>query len=319
MIFLSIIIPQYKETEEQISHLLNSISRQKGIEFNELEVIIINDSSDVVLSNEFIHSYSYKINYIINSKNVGPGMTRQYGINQAQGEYITFLDADDELYDQFSLYVPISCLRDTNWNVVLTSIVKKDSQNNATIKKDSAVFPFLHGKYIKRRFLKENRIEFSKELRHYEDSYFLSILFSFEDYKYLDYPTYVWKYNLSSITRKKRKYPYVIDTFEEYIRCPLLVYEFLKNKPGEFKNRFLIKAIFGIYMYLTSNYFTSKDLQEKKQKYELELTCILKEHMDLFIQYKDSLSQLYNEQKNIIIQSDSKIQIKEFEAYKFLK
>lgn len=319
MIFLSIIIPQYKETEEQISPLLDSIAKQQGIDFNELEVLIINDASDVILSDEFIHSYSYEIKYIKNPRNVGPGLTRQHGIDKAEGKYITFLDADDELYNQFSLYVPTSCLKETNWNVVLTSIVKKDSSNSMRIKKESDVFPYLHGKYIKRNFLINNKIEFSKELRDYEDSYFLAILFSFEDYKYLDYPTYVWKYNSSSITRKKRNHPYVIETFDDYMRCPILVYEFLRNNPGEFKNRFLIKAIFGIYMYLSSNYFATKKLQEKKMTYELRLNHIVEEHMDLFIQYKASLKQLYKVQKDIIIKSDSKIQIKDFQLDKFIK
>ena len=43
MIKLSIIIPQYKESEETLRKLLNTIANQRQVNFNELEVIIVND------------------------------------------------------------------------------------------------------------------------------------------------------------------------------------------------------------------------------------------------------------------------------------
>ena len=42
---LSILIPQYKETEEQVKPLLDSIALQQNIDFNEIEVVIVNDGT----------------------------------------------------------------------------------------------------------------------------------------------------------------------------------------------------------------------------------------------------------------------------------
>ena len=58
---LSIIIPQYKESEQVLSSALWSIANQKGIDLNNLEVIIVNDASDVVPSKEFLKKFPYKI------------------------------------------------------------------------------------------------------------------------------------------------------------------------------------------------------------------------------------------------------------------
>ena len=85
--FLSIIIPKYKESEKEMFPLLSSINGQIGIDFCDIEVIIaidgIKNGSNVTLL----------------EKNVGPGVTRQAGINAAQGEYIMFCDADDTLHN----------------------------------------------------------------------------------------------------------------------------------------------------------------------------------------------------------------------------
>ena len=54
---LQILIPQYKETEEVIKPLLDSISIQQSVDLkNEVGVIIVNDGTDVHLSKEFLDS-----------------------------------------------------------------------------------------------------------------------------------------------------------------------------------------------------------------------------------------------------------------------
>ena len=53
---LQILIPQYNETNEIIKPLLDSIAIQQNIDFNEIGVIIVNDGSDIHLTNDFRHS-----------------------------------------------------------------------------------------------------------------------------------------------------------------------------------------------------------------------------------------------------------------------
>ena len=44
---LQLLVPQWKEDQEIIKNLLNSIEIQQGVDLNEVGVIIINDGSDV--------------------------------------------------------------------------------------------------------------------------------------------------------------------------------------------------------------------------------------------------------------------------------
>ena len=57
---LSILIPQYNEDETVISPLLDSLLIQQGVDLKEVEVIIVNDKSDVILSDSFIDKYANK-------------------------------------------------------------------------------------------------------------------------------------------------------------------------------------------------------------------------------------------------------------------
>ena len=44
---LQILIPQYKETDEIIKPLLDSIKIQRNINFKDIGVVIVNDGTDV--------------------------------------------------------------------------------------------------------------------------------------------------------------------------------------------------------------------------------------------------------------------------------
>ena len=59
---LQLLVPQYKETEEIVKPLLDSLAIQQGIDLNEVGVIICNDGSDVRLSKSFLNSYPLKLN-----------------------------------------------------------------------------------------------------------------------------------------------------------------------------------------------------------------------------------------------------------------
>ncbi len=93
----SIIIP-YFNSINTIERALTSILYQT---FNNYEVILINDGSkDITI--EFINSFIDKFNflginliYINLINNAGPSVARNIGWENAKGEYICFLDADD--------------------------------------------------------------------------------------------------------------------------------------------------------------------------------------------------------------------------------
>lgn len=98
---LSIIIPCYN-VENYIEDCLNSIKKQ--LTNFTYEIIIIDDKStdnslDVI--NNYIKKNKMNIKLLINEENYGAGYSRNRAIKEAKYNYISFIDADDYLDDNF--------------------------------------------------------------------------------------------------------------------------------------------------------------------------------------------------------------------------
>lgn len=94
--FLSIITPFYNNFDD-VKKCISNLGRQT---LNNFELILINDASTEIGGEELnmkIQSSTIPIKLIHNSKNFGPGFSRNIGIEHAEGEFITFLDSDDYL------------------------------------------------------------------------------------------------------------------------------------------------------------------------------------------------------------------------------
>lgn len=88
---ISIIMPSYNN-EKYIKNSLDSIVNQT---YKNWELIIIDDCS-CDNSNQIILSYNdQRIRLLRNEKNIGAALSRNYGLREAKGKYIAFIDSDD--------------------------------------------------------------------------------------------------------------------------------------------------------------------------------------------------------------------------------
>ena len=89
---VSIIVPVYN-TKSYLRRCVDSLLRQT---YNNIEVILVDDGSTDG-SAELCDNLKSEINIIkvIHKKNAGQGLARNDGIEQADGEYIAFVDSDD--------------------------------------------------------------------------------------------------------------------------------------------------------------------------------------------------------------------------------
>jgi len=298
---LDIIIPQYKETEDIIKTLLDSINNQKDVDFNLINVTIVNDYSDVLLSKSFLNKYKkLNIKYLINDKNTGPGLARQKGYDNTSNKYITYIDADDELYDDLVLSKLISFIKKFQPDYLVTNIAVEgfiNDKKSLIIKKNNETFPWMHGKVYKRRFIDDNKIRFSEHVRHVEDIFYTTCVVSsinVNEILYLDLITYKWKNNQLSLTRIKDEIPYEVRIFSDVFDAPKYIYEFLCKRNSKQKFSYLIQSIFAIYILLNSPFF--KDYSELKEKYNERLIKeYIKPKRNLFIIYKyEDLKNLFN-------------------------
>ena len=87
---LSIVIPVYNRPTE-VDELLRSLSNQTNKNF---EVIIVDDGSTIKCDNQ-VEKYKSLLNIkYFYKQNTGPGPTRNYGTEKANGNYIIYLDSD---------------------------------------------------------------------------------------------------------------------------------------------------------------------------------------------------------------------------------
>lgn len=115
---VSIIIPAYN-IARFIAETLNSVFIQT---FTDFEVIVINDGSPD--SEEFekaLEPYFDKIVYL-KIENVGAGAARNFGIEEARGELLAFLDGDDIWFPEY-LESQVEFLEKSNCDLVYSDAI----------------------------------------------------------------------------------------------------------------------------------------------------------------------------------------------------
>lgn len=136
---ISIVIPCFN-AEKYIEECLQSIFCQD--QFKDIEIIVINDNSTDSSLN-ILNKYSScgKIILINNKKNIGQFESRNIGIRIASGNYISFVDADDVLSNNY-----LSCLFD--------KIKKFDNPDLILFSRSN--FSKTKNKIIEKKYINEN-------------------------------------------------------------------------------------------------------------------------------------------------------------------
>ncbi len=88
---ISVVIPLYNK-EQSIASTLQTVLKQT---YQDFEIVIVNDGSTDYSVEEVTKVTDPRIR-LIHQKNAGVSAARNRGIEEAKGEYIAFLDADDE-------------------------------------------------------------------------------------------------------------------------------------------------------------------------------------------------------------------------------
>lgn len=113
---LSIIIPHYNLPRIILSRCIESIVQQR-VPSKDYEIIVVDDASNeppLWLEKSFTGE---NVRLII-AAHGGPGAARNRGIEEAKGEYIEFIDADDMLLPDCGINECLDVLRDTKPDIL---------------------------------------------------------------------------------------------------------------------------------------------------------------------------------------------------------
>lgn len=297
---LSIIIPQYQEKEEIIKPLLSSIETQIGVNLKkEVEIIIINDGSDCLLSSVFLQSFAkLNINYVKCKENNGPSRARNKGLEIAKGDYIIFCDADDRFLTNNAL---LSILNEINQNpadfYVWDFLEEQLLNDNMLYLNHSGNFIFIHAKVYSRQFLFYNNIRFNEELKVNEDSYFNGLCRSIsKNIRIMPIPIYVWCYNALSISRKDN---FNIKQFKSLIRTATKLVEELINRQNVLAKSYAVQFIFHVYFKMQTREWHDEKYKSIKDDVEKEYFIFYNNFKNLLAEANmEEVEMFYNQERN---------------------
>ena len=236
MVKLSIIIPYHNESNELIFPLYQSLNYQMGINWDDIEIIVSNNCDIPDDKTEFFAQFENiknRIKYIPGPKGSWMGQNRQNGLRIARGEYVIFIDSDDQMNSSVSLLTVLNAIK-SNDDMYSSRII----QDHLTWNRGSVINAFpedipptnlvLHGKIYKRKWLVENNLYFCPYIRAYEDLYFNWLAFVIADSKwvYVDTPFYYWKTRLDSTGRAMGT---AVDDYCNYYNEDSFIYMYYAN------------------------------------------------------------------------------------------
>lgn len=246
---LQILVPQYKETDKIIKPLLDSIAIQQNVDFSEIGVIICNDGSDVFLTDSFLKSYPFLIEYY-KEPHRGVSATRNACLDHAVAEYVMFCDADDMFYNACGLWI---LFREMD-NGVFDSLVSMFIEESRLPQTKEVIYinhemdsTFVHGKVHRRKYLINKNIRWNPNLTIHEDSYFNILCQNLsQNIKYCATPFYLWKWRDDSVCRHDPKY--ILKTYRNMIDSnDALVEEFTKRNMLDKAYYFVAFLVFDAY------------------------------------------------------------------------
>lgn len=237
---VSIIVPIYN-TEKYLEKCINSILKQS---FDDFELLLVDDGS-TDNSGKMCDVYASMDKRIItfHKENGGVSSARNVGLKHAKGEWITFVDSDDEitidylecLYatDGVDLVVAGSRLPDgTTLMYDCKSVTEILDVGNHPAYLDTQLcksyFRIISSKLFKKSIVYKNNLQFNSKLRLAEDSCFI--------FQYLQYvksirfiPYSIYFYNMND-EEQFRKYPlnplqyrmhtlYLLDVINKLGKC----------------------------------------------------------------------------------------------------
>ena len=226
---INVIIPAYN-CRTTLDRTLSSLIAQTDPNF---EVIVVDDCSTEDIKS-IVDDYTNKLNiiYIRNEQNLGCGMSRQVGIDNATQKFITFLDSDDMLmpYTIETFNSIIEANPDTEYlhSYFYEQIV---IDNNPAIYLWKDNYTACHGKLYNVELIKKYGIRNSPLVKWADDSFFNSMCSELMNMSIINVPTVLWTNNKNSIMRRQ-DVERDASVKEDFLNAMLLSAEFVLKQKG---------------------------------------------------------------------------------------
>ena len=295
---LDILVPQYDETDKDVKNLLDSIAIQQNVDLkNDVGVIIVNDGSDIKLSEELLNSYEFEIEYYTEPHR-GVSATRNSCLDRSKADYVMFCDADDMFFNACGLWIIFSEIDNNGGFDSLVSMFIEETRmpetNEPMYINREMDSTFVHGKVHRRKYLTDNNIRWNENLTIHEDSYFnIQCQKLSANVKYCQSPFYLWKWRDNSVCRHDPKY--ILKTYTNMLdSSDACVEQFVKRHKISIAKQLATGMIYDCYFNMNKNEWLNQENQEYRMKTE-------KRFKEYYHKYKEYFDTIDTQEKNSII------------------
>ena len=245
---INVIIPAYN-CQTTLGRTLSSLVAQTDPNF---EIIVVDDCSTEDLKS-IVDDYRDKLNiiYICNEQNLGCGMSRQVGIDNATQKFITFLDSDD-MFMPYTIETFNSIIEANPDTEYLHSYFYEQIviDNNPAIYLWKDNYTACHGKLYNVELIKKYGIRNSPLVKWADDSFFNSMCSELMNTSIINVPTVLWTNNKNSIMRRQDA-ERDASVKEDFLNAMLLSAEFVLKQKGHIDH--LQNTIEGIIKQMSLN------------------------------------------------------------------
>lgn len=297
---LDILIPQFEETDDILRPLLDSIKLQQNVDFNSIKVIICNDGSDVYLTEDFLNSYPFKVEYY-KETHKGVSATRNSCLDHSTADYVMFCDADDMFCNMCGLWIVFQQM-EIGFDTLVSTFVEETKvfeTGQPTYIHREVDSTFVHGKIHRRQYLIDKNIRFNPNLTIHEDSYFNILAQNCvddpEQAKFCPTPFYLWKWRDDSVCRHDPKY--LLRTYRNMLDSnEALIDEFIKRARQDKVNLFVAMMIYDTYYTFNKPEWINQENKEYRHLTEIRFK-------KYFLKFKSTWENIPYQDKMIISNS----------------
>ena len=195
---LDIIVTHYHEPWETGKKFFAMLDLQRGIDFDDFRVILVNDGEENELPDECFENRPYKVEQLSVAQ-AGVSTARNRGIKESDAEWIMICDFDDTFAHVYALKDILDVLPAPNVDLLWAPfLVERKGENGMVLLAEQGLNGvFNHAKVYRRQFLIDNNIWFDPALPYCEDSLFNTTAYTICDENRIGKivtkaPMYIW-------------------------------------------------------------------------------------------------------------------------------
>lgn len=272
---LDIVVPHYKEPWSVCHYLFDTISTQRGIDFEDVRVIFVNDGmhqpfEDVPKEcSPFAADPPFKVLFD-KKQHEGVSAARNYGLKMSDADYVMFCDCDDGFLNNYALYVMFAAMKEEP-DLIVSDFLEEtyDVANNRAVVKHDQDLTFMHGKLYKRQFLLDHDLLFDESMTIHEDGYFNMVVYATAQHegkiKPINTATYLWCWNDNSTVRRDRE-DFVLKTYEDVMKTRVGLCRQLKQRGYEedYRTSVCMTVLNSYYDFQKTSYSEAKNARYRK-------------------------------------------------------